>query len=179
MFQYWSRVLCELDLGEKAPWKIVGSGMDLSSCEAWQPGRSMRTEHPKKEGVCVRRATGVGGISRRFLLPTTNMGNQQSRSGQRQPKIDFRVLIIGRANAGKTSILQRVCHTTDSPAVYRRIGTGKKKEKVRGQELCNRASLVPFLHRFDLSRPWKSVTLVLRLRPFLIVELARRAHHRG
>jgi hypothetical protein len=34
------------------------------------------------------------------------------------PKIQFRVLIIGRANAGKTSILQRVCDTTESPVIY-------------------------------------------------------------
>ncbi|KAH9047805.1 hypothetical protein EDB84DRAFT_1460331 [Lactarius hengduanensis] len=42
---------------------------------------------------------------------------------RRVPKIKFRVLIIGRANAGKTSILQRVCDTTDSPIIYR----GKEK----------------------------------------------------
>ncbi|KAF8260596.1 hypothetical protein EI94DRAFT_1811447 [Lactarius quietus] len=35
------------------------------------------------------------------------------------PDLQFRVLIIGRANAGKTTILQRVCKTTDSPSVYR------------------------------------------------------------
>ncbi|KAN0140814.1 hypothetical protein V8E53_001258 [Lactarius tabidus] len=35
------------------------------------------------------------------------------------PKINFRVLIIGRANAGKTSILQKVCNATDSPVVWR------------------------------------------------------------
>ncbi|KAJ6534517.1 hypothetical protein DFH09DRAFT_1180641 [Mycena vulgaris] len=35
------------------------------------------------------------------------------------PKIKFRVLIAGRANAGKTSILQRVCDTTNSPDTYR------------------------------------------------------------
>ncbi|KAI9457260.1 hypothetical protein BJY52DRAFT_1150513 [Lactarius psammicola] len=35
------------------------------------------------------------------------------------PHIQFRVLIIGRANAGKTSILQRVCDTTESPIIYR------------------------------------------------------------
>ncbi|KAH8985923.1 hypothetical protein EDB86DRAFT_2809902 [Lactarius hatsudake] len=33
--------------------------------------------------------------------------------------IRFRVLIIGRANAGKTTILQRVCDTTGSPIIYR------------------------------------------------------------
>ncbi|KAG2052236.1 hypothetical protein BDR06DRAFT_915527 [Suillus hirtellus] len=30
----------------------------------------------------------------------------------------FRVLIIGRANAGKTTILQKVCNTTDEPEIY-------------------------------------------------------------
>ncbi|KAH9012262.1 hypothetical protein EDB84DRAFT_1243432, partial [Lactarius hengduanensis] len=38
----------------------------------------------------------------------------------------FRVLIIGRANSGKTTILQRVCETTDSPFFYR-IFRGKEK----------------------------------------------------
>ncbi|KAH9047168.1 hypothetical protein EDB84DRAFT_1575478 [Lactarius hengduanensis] len=42
------------------------------------------------------------------------MNTQQPR---RLPEIKFRVLIIGRANAGKTSILQRVCETTESPSI--------------------------------------------------------------
>jgi predicted GTPase len=42
------------------------------------------------------------------------------------PEIQFRVLIIGRANAGKTSILQRVCDTTESPIIYR----GQEKVKL-------------------------------------------------
>ena len=49
---------------------------------------------------------------------------------QRVPKIQFRVLIIGRANAGKTTILQRVCETTESPAIYR--GQGSEREEVCG-----------------------------------------------
>ncbi|KAF8258915.1 hypothetical protein EI94DRAFT_1691022 [Lactarius quietus] len=54
------------------------------------------------------------------------------------PDIKFRVLIIGRANAGKTSILQRVCDTTDSPVIYRRMGS--RREEVCGQPLysCHR-----------------------------------------
>ena len=32
--------------------------------------------------------------------------------------VRFRILIIGKANAGKTSILQRVCDTTESPKIY-------------------------------------------------------------
>ncbi|KAG2072219.1 hypothetical protein BDR04DRAFT_1153482 [Suillus decipiens] len=34
----------------------------------------------------------------------------------------FRILIIGRANAGKTTILQRVCNTGEEPAIYNRTG---------------------------------------------------------
>jgi GTPase SAR1 family protein len=30
----------------------------------------------------------------------------------------FRVLIIGRANSGKTTILKKVCQTTDNPEIY-------------------------------------------------------------
>ncbi|KAI5984461.1 hypothetical protein EDD15DRAFT_2533171 [Pisolithus albus] len=36
----------------------------------------------------------------------------------------FRVLIIGRANAGKTTILQRVCNTVENPEIF--DGNGKK-----------------------------------------------------
>ncbi|KAF8257554.1 hypothetical protein EI94DRAFT_1670647 [Lactarius quietus] len=45
------------------------------------------------------------------------MDAEQTR--RRIPDIKFRVLIIGRANAGKTTILQRVCDTTESPTIYR------------------------------------------------------------
>ncbi|KAG0701060.1 hypothetical protein DFH29DRAFT_806811 [Suillus ampliporus] len=40
----------------------------------------------------------------------------------------FRVLIIGRANAGKTTILQKVCNTTDKPEIY-----NSKGDKVRSR----------------------------------------------
>ncbi|KAH9164989.1 hypothetical protein EDB89DRAFT_1892434, partial [Lactarius sanguifluus] len=46
------------------------------------------------------------------------MNTQQPRC--RIPEVQFRVLIIGRANAGKTSILKRICETTESPVIYRR-----------------------------------------------------------
>ncbi|KAH8988983.1 hypothetical protein EDB86DRAFT_2808159 [Lactarius hatsudake] len=57
------------------------------------------------------------------------MSQQTSR---RIPKIRFRVLIIGRANAGKTTILKRVCETTESPVVYR------GGEEVRGPTFLQR-----------------------------------------
>ena len=53
-----------------------------------------------------------------------------AKSRPRLPAIRFRVLVIGRANAGKTSILQRVCETTESPTIYR---AGKE---VRRPSLC-------------------------------------------
>jgi 50S ribosomal subunit-associated GTPase HflX len=34
----------------------------------------------------------------------------------------FRVLIIGRANAGKTTILQRLCNTGEQPKIFDREG---------------------------------------------------------
>ena len=57
------------------------------------------------------------------------MDAEQTR--RRIPKLlQFRVLVIGRANAGKTSILQRVCETTESPTIYR------GNEEVRGPSFC-------------------------------------------
>ena len=41
------------------------------------------------------------------------------RTNQIMPELKFRVLVLGSANAGKTTILQRVCETTDSPKIYR------------------------------------------------------------
>ncbi|KAI6108276.1 hypothetical protein F5141DRAFT_1292594, partial [Pisolithus sp. B1] len=36
----------------------------------------------------------------------------------------FRILVMGRANAGKTTILQRVCNSTDKPEIF--DGEGNK-----------------------------------------------------
>jgi GTPase SAR1 family protein len=49
------------------------------------------------------------------------MGSNQSKTSARpiMPGLKFRVLVLGRANAGKTTILQRVCETTESPKIYR------------------------------------------------------------
>jgi GTPase SAR1 family protein len=34
----------------------------------------------------------------------------------------FRILVMGRANAGKTTILQRVCNTRENPEIYNSAG---------------------------------------------------------
>ncbi|KAH9165332.1 hypothetical protein EDB89DRAFT_1892204 [Lactarius sanguifluus] len=60
------------------------------------------------------------------------MNTQQPR--RRIPEVRFRVLIIGRANAGKTSILKRICETTESPVIYR------GREEVRSPTFSSEAS---------------------------------------
>ncbi|KAG8749005.1 hypothetical protein FRC14_001770 [Serendipita sp. 396] len=47
-----------------------------------------------------------------FSLNDSQAQKIQSKCGR------FRILIIGRANAGKTTILQKVCNTTEDPIVY-------------------------------------------------------------
>ena len=80
------------------------------------------------------------------------------KTRQRVPKIPFRVLIIGRANAGKTTILQRVCETTESPVIYR--ANGRKREEVRGSKYSS-TGLVSLPTRLNLTRQSMLVTMVL------------------
>jgi hypothetical protein len=65
-----------------------------------------------------------------FLTSSAIVGSAEGRP--QIPEFPFRVLIMGRANAGKTSILQRVCETTESAIIYR----GGKE--VRGSTICLR-----------------------------------------
>ena len=51
----------------------------------------------------------------------SSMSDRAAAVRKRFPR--FRILIIGRANAGKTTLLQRVCKTTESPIVRDRRGT--------------------------------------------------------
>ena len=130
------------------------------------------------------------GSNRSTLLAFPNtvgpMGNQQSRRRspdntvgpidsqqppRRVPNIEFRVLIIGRANAGKTSILQRVCDTTESPVIYR------GNEEVRGPTFLS-ASLISLSTSINLIRQWRLVTKSTSLRLPLNMAPARRAHNR-
>ncbi|KIN99919.1 hypothetical protein M404DRAFT_153919, partial [Pisolithus tinctorius Marx 270] len=46
----------------------------------------------------------------------------------------FRILVVGRANAGKTTILQRLCNTTDQPEVF--DGEGRKVCGMYCNSLC-------------------------------------------
>ncbi|KAI6116688.1 hypothetical protein EV401DRAFT_1864530 [Pisolithus croceorrhizus] len=46
----------------------------------------------------------------------------------------FRILVMGRANAGKTTILQRVCNTTDNPEIF--DGEGNKVLAIEVEAKC-------------------------------------------
>ena len=72
-------------------------------------------------------------IDQRPPKTVSPMDTKQPR--RQRPEVPFRVLIIGRANAGKTSILQRVCETTESPMIYRRR-EGSEVERVCGSIIC-------------------------------------------
>ncbi|KAI6141036.1 hypothetical protein BKA82DRAFT_4206042, partial [Pisolithus tinctorius] len=48
----------------------------------------------------------------------------------------FRILIMGRANAGKTTILQRVCNTTDKPEIFNGEGEKVDATVVQGSLKC-------------------------------------------
>ena len=85
------------------------------------------------------------------------------------PDIRFRVLVIGRANAGKTTILQRVCDTTESPAIYR------GGEEVSYSNFCPASDLTVDQFKLEPSMNVSDTRTSLRL-PIDIM-LARRAHH--
>jgi hypothetical protein len=107
-----------------------------------------------------------------FAFPTTApMDAIQTR--RRFADLKFRVLVIGRANAGKTSILQRVCETTESPTIYR------GKEEVCGPSFCLRVGSHRSHHRQVTLNPSMNVSSSgTYLRLFLNMNPARRALHR-
>ncbi|KAG6871990.1 hypothetical protein C0995_014089 [Termitomyces sp. Mi166 len=66
------------------------------------------------------------------------MNNIQELALQPREKDEhFRILVIGRANAGKTTLLKRVCNTDEDPCIY------DKENKLRGIHDINR----PFAFR--------------------------------
>ncbi|KAG6904275.1 hypothetical protein DXG01_014384 [Tephrocybe rancida] len=69
-----------------------------------------------------------------YSLPTVeyNMSNV-SASELRSKYTHFRILVIGRANAGKTTLLKRVCNTNEDPCIY-----DEKKKALRGIHDINR-----------------------------------------
>ena len=95
---------------------------------------------------------------------------------RRIPNLQFRVLVLGRANAGKTTILQRVCDTTESPTIYRLGEYGQKEEVVRGPHFVCESDLTADQFKLEpsigVSNNHHSPTLPIDIVP------ARRAHYR-
>ena len=113
--------------------------------------------------------------------PKSKPRAQQTRRTIPDLQLQFRVLIIGRANAGKTSILQRVCDTTENPTIYRwgkygQLGLG---EEVRGPhfvyESQGESDLTADQFKLEPSMDVSDTRTSLRL-PIDVVP-ARRAHH--
>ncbi|KAG6905724.1 hypothetical protein DXG01_001127 [Tephrocybe rancida] len=50
--------------------------------------------------------------------PSNTMSDIAAASKLRDKYTHFRILVIGRANAGKTTLLKRVCNTTEEPCIY-------------------------------------------------------------
>ena len=96
---------------------------------------SMDTQEPPRRFL-NNAVVPLGNQQSRRLIPNNSVAPMDIQEPpRRNPKIRFRVLIIGRANAGKTSILQRVCDTTGSPVIYRR------NKEVRGPTFDREADL--------------------------------------
>ena len=84
--------------------------------------------------------TSIGQIAHsNKMFPISNsLLGLKSKSDRRTDNIvakarRFRVLVIGRANAGKTTILQKVCNTSEQPDIF--DGKGNKVRRHSAQDL--------------------------------------------
>jgi GTPase SAR1 family protein len=102
--------------------------------------------------------------------PPNSIAPTGTKRTPRIPDLRFRVLVIGRANAGKTSILQRVCDTTESPMIYR------EGEEVRSTNFVYKYDLTADQVKLNPSMDVSDINIPLCL-PLNAVS-ARRAHHR-
>jgi ribosome biogenesis GTPase A len=61
---------------------------------------------------------------------------EERRAELRKKAGRFRILVIGKPNAGKTTILKKICNTTDDAEIYN--GRGKKESGLSNQysEYC-------------------------------------------
>jgi len=58
----------------------------------------------------------------KLLFPKAPHNIESSQDTESTPDVEeklehFRILIVGRASAGKTTLLQRVCNTTEYPDI--------------------------------------------------------------
>ena len=76
------------------------------------------TRNPTKNSAGTdTRVTFAAAFPRSLFTPTTTMSDYDPYE-LRMKYTRFRILVIGRANAGKTTLLQRVCNTIEDPCIY-------------------------------------------------------------
>jgi hypothetical protein len=98
---------------------VVVTELPSSEFLEFRPGSG---QVPADGIICTRGCSGHSSFFTR-LFPMAPQQNQLQ-----VPNFRLRILIIGRANAGKTTILARVCDTTESPKVYRLDQSGQRSE---------------------------------------------------
>ena len=104
------------------------------------------------------------------LSPSLSSPSHASSRRIPDTSLRFRVLVIGRANAGKTSILQRVCDTTESPKIYRR------GEEVRSTNFVYKSDLTDDQVKLKPSIDVSDTSIHLHL-PLNTVSARRRRFH--
>ena len=133
---------------------LTGTIETLSSRRVWE-------RHVIYSSMQKHRSTIHRSITLAFLNTIVPMVGYTVQYSKKISDLQFRVLVMGRANSGKTSILQRVCDTTESPTIYRRgpyyYVTGRMEE-VRGPHfVCESLSLPT---SSNLNQRWMLVILI-------------------
>lgn len=89
----------------------------------------------------------------------------------------FRILVVGRSNAGKTTLLQRVCNTTDLPEIFNSEGEKVKCPILPGYRTSPRVTDAVPIRRLILKSfrdHWRQVG---RMFDNLKANSTQRGHH--
>ena len=87
----------------------------------WQLEKNEVWVQSDKPWSCMKHEESLLVIEDWPLVPTQSLFTLTHNDHERPwslKKTHFCVLVIGRANAGKTTLLQRVCNTTEDPCIY-------------------------------------------------------------